>query len=125
MVPSAFWPSTSDLAALAGPLLLTNDDAARAVLLLGPSRSAAADRDAPGDGRQHDLFLYLLHFPIQLAIALGFSLAQQPIPYQNHLFWAAFVLPTLIASQLTYRYFEAPAQRLIAARCCANEKRSG
>lgn len=41
---------------------------------------------------------YLLHFPIQLAIALGFSLAQQPIPYQNHLFWAAFVLPTLIAS---------------------------
>ncbi|WP_407179570.1 acyltransferase family protein [Bradyrhizobium sp. STM 3562] len=56
---------------------------------------------------------YLLHFPIQLAIALCFALAQQPIPYYSHLFWAAFVLPTLLASHVTYRYFEAPAQRLI------------
>ena len=55
---------------------------------------------------------YLLHFPIQLAIALCFALARQPIPYYDQLFWAAFVLPTLLASHLTYRYFEAPAQRL-------------
>lgn len=56
---------------------------------------------------------YLLHFPIQLAIALGFTLAQQPIPYQNHLFWAAFMMSTLLAANLVYRYFEVPAQRLI------------
>jgi peptidoglycan/LPS O-acetylase OafA/YrhL len=38
---------------------------------------------------------------------------QRPIPYGDHLFWVAFVLPTLVASHLTYRWFEAPAQRLI------------
>ena len=56
---------------------------------------------------------YLLHFPIQLGIALAFSFAQRPIPYLDHLFWAAFIGSTLAASHLTYRYFEAPAQRLI------------
>lgn len=56
---------------------------------------------------------YLLHFPIQLAIVLACSVMQRPIPYRDHLFWVAFMLPTLTASHFTYRWFEAPAQQLI------------
>jgi peptidoglycan/LPS O-acetylase OafA/YrhL len=56
---------------------------------------------------------YLLHFPIQLVIALGFSIARRPIPYHDDWFFAAFIGTTLLASYLTYRYFEAPAQALI------------
>jgi hypothetical protein len=41
--------------------------------------------------------------PLQLAIALGFSLVHRPIPYRTYLFWAAFVLPRLFASRLTCR----------------------
>jgi peptidoglycan/LPS O-acetylase OafA/YrhL len=35
---------------------------------------------------------YLLHFPLQLIIALTFSALQWPIQYHDHLFWAAYVL---------------------------------
>ena len=66
---------------------------------------------------------YLLHFPFQLTIAIGFSLAQRPIPYQNHWFWAAFVLFTLLASHLTYRYFEAPAQALLRRNLLSKRRR--
>jgi peptidoglycan/LPS O-acetylase OafA/YrhL len=59
---------------------------------------------------------YLLHFPMQLLIATGFSLLRLPIPFHDHLFWAAFVSATLIAAHLVYRYFEAPAQSLIRGR---------
>ena len=56
---------------------------------------------------------YLLHFPIQLAIAVGFSAAGTPIPFYNDWFFAAFMGSTLLASYATYRWFEAPAQALI------------
>jgi peptidoglycan/LPS O-acetylase OafA/YrhL len=56
---------------------------------------------------------YLLHFPIQLLIALGFAMSGRPIPYYDGWFFAAFVTSTLVASYLTYRYFEAPAQALL------------
>ena len=56
---------------------------------------------------------YLLHFPIQLLIALGFAVSGSPIPYYDGWFFAAFVTVTLLASYLTYRYFEAPAQALL------------
>ena len=56
---------------------------------------------------------YLLHFPIQLVIVIACSALQWPIPYRDHLFWAAYLLVTLVASLLTYLYFEAPAQGLI------------
>jgi peptidoglycan/LPS O-acetylase OafA/YrhL len=59
---------------------------------------------------------YLLHFPIQLSIAVAFSLLRLPIPYDDRLFCAAFVAGTLIASHFVYRHFEAPAQRLIRSR---------
>jgi peptidoglycan/LPS O-acetylase OafA/YrhL len=65
---------------------------------------------------------YLLHFPIQLIIALGFAIYGAPIPFYDATFFAVFVGVTLVASRLTYVYFEAPAQRVIRDRLL---KRSG
>ena len=56
---------------------------------------------------------YLLHFPIQVMIGIGFAMAKTPIPFYDARFFAAFIGTTLLASYLTYRYFEAPAQNLI------------
>jgi peptidoglycan/LPS O-acetylase OafA/YrhL len=59
---------------------------------------------------------YLLHFPIQLMIALGFALFGVPIPYYDTTFFVVFVAMTLLASYFTYYWFEAPAQNLIRNR---------
>jgi peptidoglycan/LPS O-acetylase OafA/YrhL len=56
---------------------------------------------------------YLLHFPIQLLIAAGYTASGAPIPFYDASFFAMFATSTLLASYLTYRYFEAPAQALI------------
>lgn len=53
---------------------------------------------------------YLLHFPIQLLIALGFAMFATPIPLYDGWFFAVFVTVTALASYFTYRYFERPAQ---------------
>jgi peptidoglycan/LPS O-acetylase OafA/YrhL len=67
---------------------------------------------------------YLLHFPIQLLIAIAFSFARQSIPYYDRGFCAAFLTTTLLASHLIYRSFEAPAQRLIRSYLLRNEAAS-
>jgi peptidoglycan/LPS O-acetylase OafA/YrhL len=59
---------------------------------------------------------YLLHFPIQLMIVLGFAIVGAPIPIYETTFFAVFVSATLLASYLTYRCFEAPAQNFIRGR---------
>jgi len=56
---------------------------------------------------------YLLQFPIQLTMMLGFSLMQAPVPIYDDAFFGLYVGTTLLASYLSYRYFEEPAQRLI------------
>jgi peptidoglycan/LPS O-acetylase OafA/YrhL len=56
---------------------------------------------------------YLLQFPIQLTMMLGFSLMRAPAPIYDNAFFGFFVGTTLLASYLAYRYFEEPAQRLI------------
>lgn len=66
---------------------------------------------------------YLLHFPIQIFIALGFAIVRHPIPFYDELFFAAFVVATLLASYLTYRYFEAPAQTLIRSHLLSKKGR--
>ncbi|MBH5371985.1 acyltransferase family protein [Bradyrhizobium glycinis] len=58
---------------------------------------------------------YLLHFPIQLAMVLGFHVMQASIPLYDDAFFGLFIGITLLASHFTYRYFEAPAQGLIRA----------
>ena len=56
---------------------------------------------------------YLLHFPIQLMTVVGFTIVRAPIPLYDGTFFGLFIGTTLVASYLTYRYFEAPAQNLI------------
>jgi peptidoglycan/LPS O-acetylase OafA/YrhL len=56
---------------------------------------------------------YLLHFPIQLTIALICVSTGQDIPRYSVVFFAAFMLTTLVASYCTYRFFEMPAQNRI------------
>jgi peptidoglycan/LPS O-acetylase OafA/YrhL len=56
---------------------------------------------------------YLLHFPIQLAIVLCFTLAGRPVPVYSGALFAVYLLTTLLLSYVTFRFFEAPAQRLI------------
>ncbi|MDB6097573.1 MAG: hypothetical protein JWN58_276 [Gammaproteobacteria bacterium] len=56
---------------------------------------------------------YLLHFPIQLIAAVVFAMLGVPIPLYDGTFFGLFIGTTLLASYLTYRYFEAPVQNLI------------
>jgi peptidoglycan/LPS O-acetylase OafA/YrhL len=56
---------------------------------------------------------YLLHFPIQLLIVLGFAIAGTPIPLYDVAFFTAYLAVTLLASYFVYRCFEAPAQTLV------------
>ncbi|MGB9117013.1 acyltransferase family protein [Bradyrhizobium sp.] len=56
---------------------------------------------------------YLLHFPIQLLIVLGFAIFGAPIPLYDVTFFAIYLAITLLASYFAYRYFEAPAQNLV------------
>jgi peptidoglycan/LPS O-acetylase OafA/YrhL len=56
---------------------------------------------------------YLLHFPIQLMAVVVFAIVHAPIPLYDGTFFGLFIGTTLLASYLTYRYFEAPAQNLI------------
>jgi peptidoglycan/LPS O-acetylase OafA/YrhL len=56
---------------------------------------------------------YLLHFPIQLIAVVVFAIVRAPIPLYDGTFFVLFIGTTLLASYLSYRYFEAPAQNLI------------
>jgi peptidoglycan/LPS O-acetylase OafA/YrhL len=56
---------------------------------------------------------YLLQFPIQLTMMLGFSLMRAPVPIYDNAFFGLFVGTTLLASYLSYRYLEEPTQRLM------------
>jgi peptidoglycan/LPS O-acetylase OafA/YrhL len=59
---------------------------------------------------------YLLHFPIQLLMALGFAMAGRALPFDDSAFFAVYVGATLLASYFAYRWFEAPAQSLLRKR---------
>lgn len=56
---------------------------------------------------------YLIHFPIQLLVALYFLNVEQNIPYNSQLFFIIFILITLFLSYFTYKYFELPVQNFI------------
>lgn len=59
---------------------------------------------------------YLLHFPIQIMIGLGFAIYGAPVPFYGAAFFVFFLAATFLASRLTYLYFEAPAQAMIRER---------
>lgn len=59
---------------------------------------------------------YLIHFPLQVAIALVFALLGRPIPVTSAIFLVGFVVATLILAYFIFERFEMPAQRMIRAR---------
>lgn len=63
---------------------------------------------------------YLLHFPLQLVIAIGCAMSGYRIPFDRTWFFVLFVGSTLVLSHLTYRWFEAPAQAFIRRRMLTN-----
>jgi len=56
---------------------------------------------------------YLIHFPIQIAIALFFLNIEQEIPYYSTIFFVGFICFTLVISYYIYRLFELPVQNYI------------
>jgi peptidoglycan/LPS O-acetylase OafA/YrhL len=57
--------------------------------------------------------IYLIHFPLQLAIAVCFITIDQEIPYYSEIFFAGFIFATLFLSYFIYRLFELPVQQKI------------
>jgi peptidoglycan/LPS O-acetylase OafA/YrhL len=53
---------------------------------------------------------YLIQFPIQLGIMIGFTYLRRAVPMYDPRFWAVYVLSTLTLSFFVYKYFERPAQ---------------
>lgn len=56
---------------------------------------------------------YLIHFPIQITIAIYFSITKTAIPQYDSTLFVVFITSTLIAAYFIYRYFEVPAQDII------------
>jgi len=59
---------------------------------------------------------YLLHFPIQLAVAIAFGWLARPIPFYSPLLLAGFIGVTFALSWLCYHRFERPAQDALRRR---------
>jgi peptidoglycan/LPS O-acetylase OafA/YrhL len=56
---------------------------------------------------------YLLHFPLQLGLVLGFTALGMDIPAYSGLFFLAYVAATLFLSLAAYQWLEMPAQNAI------------
>lgn len=56
---------------------------------------------------------YLLHFPLQLVIALVFAANGEHIPYRSQWLFAVFLCITFGLAYLAYRYFESPMQSIL------------
>jgi peptidoglycan/LPS O-acetylase OafA/YrhL len=56
---------------------------------------------------------YLLHFPIQLVIVLGFAATGRSVPFYEVSLFGVYLCTVLPSSYLVYRYFEAPAQSFL------------
>ena len=59
---------------------------------------------------------YLLHFPLQLMVKLGFDLGGTPIPRGEPLFFACYLIYVSLISIVTYRHVEVPLQDWLRAR---------
>jgi peptidoglycan/LPS O-acetylase OafA/YrhL len=59
---------------------------------------------------------YLIHFPLQLVIAIYFSGIDQKIPGYSNAFFVGFIAATLLASHYIYKLFELPAQNHLRKR---------
>jgi peptidoglycan/LPS O-acetylase OafA/YrhL len=54
---------------------------------------------------------YLIHFPVQLCVAMAFGALGMAIPGDSPLLFIGFIGGTLLASYFVFKDFEMPAQR--------------
>lgn len=59
---------------------------------------------------------YLLHFPLQLTVALYFAKQHQHAPVSSPVLFVSYLVVTLLAAAVSYRYFEMPAQNWLRTR---------
>lgn len=59
---------------------------------------------------------YLIHFPLQLVVAIFYTARGERIPYEAWPLFAGYMLVTLVLARVVYRGFELPAQNLIRDR---------
>jgi peptidoglycan/LPS O-acetylase OafA/YrhL len=57
--------------------------------------------------------IYLLHFPLQLSIAIYFDSLGKEIPYYSKEFFWGYILATLFSSYITYKFYELPLKNII------------
>ena len=60
--------------------------------------------------------IYLVHFPLQLAVHLASVAFLVQMPYDNALFLLGFVVATIALASITYRLIEVPGKRLLRKR---------
>ena len=58
---------------------------------------------------------YLIHFPLQLAIATTFTYLGRPIPVHSAFFLCAFLITTFLLAHFIFEWFEKPMQKFIRA----------
>lgn len=59
---------------------------------------------------------YLLHFPLQLAVALYFVRQNHHVPASSSALFVSYLVVTLLAAVVFYKFFEMPAQNWLRAR---------
>lgn len=59
---------------------------------------------------------YLLHFPLQLTVALYFAKQDHHMPVSSSVLFVSYLVVTLLAAAVSYKHFEMPAQKWLRAR---------
>jgi peptidoglycan/LPS O-acetylase OafA/YrhL len=57
--------------------------------------------------------IYLLHFPLQIFIAVCYLIISKDIPYHSEMFFNGYIIATLVVSYYTYKLIELPAQNYL------------
>lgn len=63
---------------------------------------------------------YLLHFPIQLIVALSFKILDIKMPTANIIFFITYIIGTLCISYIVYEFFEKKVQDYIRKELAMN-----
>ena len=112
VIPGVIWLLALQDAIVDWALLLTYVPIVLFCLSSDISLSAPVQRLLEAAGNM-TYSIYLLHFPVQMLLAVGFAAYEIPLPFYDGWFFFLFVVPTLLASYFAYYYFEAPAQAFI------------
>ena len=128
--PKSVWPAAIGLAVLTALCLVTGtlgdrDKLPMILLLAVPWLLVVVAREWPLLARWHrpvqfagnlTYSSYLLHFPLQLVLAIAVAASGIAPPVGSPIFLAAYLGVTLGVAALSYRWFELPAQGWIRRR---------